>query len=45
MGDRNIGLTSAIVPGLAFRTERISQDADMVTARVNYRWGGPVVHY
>jgi outer membrane immunogenic protein len=43
MGDRNIGLTSIVVPGLAFRTDRISQDADMVTARVNYRWGGPVV--
>jgi outer membrane immunogenic protein len=23
--------------------ERIKQDADIVTARINYRWGGPVV--
>ncbi len=25
------------------RTDRIRQDVDMVTARINYRWGGPVV--
>jgi outer membrane immunogenic protein len=24
-------------------TDRIRQDVDLVTARVNYRWGGPVV--
>jgi outer membrane immunogenic protein len=29
--------------GGAFITERISGDTDIVTARVNYRWGGPVV--
>ena len=25
------------------RTDRISQDVDLVTVRVNYRWGGPVI--
>ncbi len=25
------------------RTDRIRQDVDLVTARINYRWGGPVV--
>ena len=25
------------------RTDRISQDVDMGTVRVNYRWGGPVI--
>ncbi|MFH1342263.1 MAG: outer membrane beta-barrel protein [Pseudomonadota bacterium] len=29
--------------GVFFGTERIRQDVDLVTARVNYRWGGPVV--
>jgi outer membrane immunogenic protein len=24
-------------------TDRVRQDVDLVTARVNYRWGGPVV--
>ena len=23
--------------------ERIKQDVDLVTVRVNYRWGGPVI--
>jgi outer membrane immunogenic protein len=26
-----------------FRTDLIRQDVDMVTARINYRFGGPVV--
>jgi Opacity protein and related surface antigens len=43
MGRRQIDLTSAVVPGLLTRTERIGQDVDMVTVRVNYRWGGPVI--
>jgi outer membrane immunogenic protein len=30
------------VAGFAFN-ERIRQDVDLVTVRVNYRWGGPVV--
>ena len=29
--------------GALFQTDRIRQDVDLVTARVNYRWGGPVV--
>lgn len=29
--------------GVAFSTDRIHGDADVVTVRVNYRWGGPVV--
>jgi outer membrane immunogenic protein len=43
MGNRNIGFTSVAVPTFAFRTESIRQDVDIVTARINYRWGGPVV--
>ena len=30
-------------PARASRTERIRQDVDLVTVRVNYRWGGPVI--
>ncbi|MDO9564177.1 MAG: autotransporter outer membrane beta-barrel domain-containing protein [Bradyrhizobium sp.] len=29
--------------GTLFGTDRISQDVDIITARINYRWGGPVV--
>ena len=29
--------------GTYFATDRIRGDADIVTARINYRWGGPVV--
>lgn len=29
--------------GTAVSTDRIRQDVDLVTVRVNYRWGGPVV--
>ncbi|MDP3692404.1 outer membrane protein [Bradyrhizobium sp.] len=42
MGDRDIAFTAVAVP-LASRTDRISQDVDIVTARLNYRFGGPVV--
>src|SRR5436190_1294321 len=38
LGDRNITFTSP-----TFTVDRIRQDVDMVTARVNYRFGGPVV--
>jgi len=31
------------VTGLNTRTDSIKQDADLVTVRVNYRWGGPVI--
>jgi outer membrane immunogenic protein len=42
MGSRDITFT-AIPTGGFSRTDTIRQDVDMVTARVNYRWGGPVV--
>jgi outer membrane immunogenic protein len=29
--------------GVFFTSDRIRGDADLVTVRVNYRWGGPVV--
>jgi outer membrane immunogenic protein len=38
LGSRDIGFAS---PTLT--VDRIKQDADVVTARINYRWGGPVV--
>ena len=31
------------VAGTLFGTDRIRQDVDLVTVRVNYRWGGPIV--
>src|SRR5690242_19574228 len=41
MGSRNI---TALTPGGAFSaTDRIRQDVDVGTVRVNYRWGGPVI--
>jgi outer membrane immunogenic protein len=49
MGDRTVGLYSTgLIPGVGTAgalvgTNRIGQDVDLVTARVNYRWGGPVV--
>ena len=39
-------LGAAVIPvGGVFRTDSISQDVDLITARINYRfnWGGPVV--
>jgi outer membrane immunogenic protein len=50
MGSRDV--TFSITPGGGFapigvgqisRIDRISQDADIITARINYRFGGPVV--
>ena len=29
--------------GFVFQTDRVRQDVDLVTVRVNYRWGGPVI--
>jgi outer membrane immunogenic protein len=29
--------------GAFSREDRIRQDADLITARINYRWGGPVI--
>ena len=43
MGSRDISLYSVAVPGVLSRTDRIRQDVDIVTARLNYRFGGPVI--
>jgi outer membrane immunogenic protein len=48
MGSRDItaisnGVLAGIPAGNVFRTDSIRQDVDMVTARINYRFGGPVV--
>jgi outer membrane immunogenic protein len=41
MGTRNV---NAITPaGVFSATDRIKQDVDLGTVRVNYRWGGPVI--
>lgn len=42
MGDRDVGMTyvPAFISALN-HNEHISQDIDMVTARINYRFGGP----
>ncbi len=42
MGSRNINFSLANFGGVT-RNDRISQDADIGTVRVNYRWGGPVI--
>jgi len=42
MGSRNITFTAGGVGPLT-RIDRITQDVDMGTIRVNYRWGGPVI--
>ena len=48
MGNRNLtfmsaGVLAGIPAGAVFRTDTIRQDVDLVTARINYRFGGPVV--
>ena len=35
--------SSSTRPALPSRNDRISQDVDLVTARINYRFGGPVI--
>ena len=42
LGQRNIAFAAPIIAPIK-PLERISQDADLVTVRVNYRFGGPVV--
>jgi outer membrane immunogenic protein len=42
MGSRNINFSLSNFGGVT-RNDRISQDADIGTIRVNYRWGGPVI--
>jgi outer membrane immunogenic protein len=45
LGSRNYTFTSngVLAPAGAQASDRIKQDVDLVTVRVNYRWGGPVV--
>src|SRR3984957_1410215 len=48
MGNRSVTFTSAgvlagIPAGAPFRTDSIRQNDEMITVRVNYRFGGPVV--
>jgi outer membrane immunogenic protein len=46
MDNRNVTLVNAgisVPAGAVFSNERIRQDVDLVTVRVNYRWGGPVI--
>jgi len=43
MGSRVNNFTSTVVPGAFSRGDRIQQDVDMVTARVSYKFGGPVI--
>lgn len=41
MGNRTLDFTTTA--GFFTREDRIRQDVDLITARINYRWGGPVV--
>ena len=41
MQDRTYNFTTP--GGAAFGTDRIRQDVDLVTARLNYKFGGPVI--
>jgi outer membrane immunogenic protein len=44
MGTKDLNFTSVVAPvGVFSRGDRIKQDVDLLTVRVNYRWGGPVV--
>jgi len=41
MGTKTVNFTDPA--GLLFSTDRIKQDVDLVTVRINYRFGGPVI--
>jgi outer membrane immunogenic protein len=43
MGSHTQDFYSTITPGTFTREDVIRQGVDMVTLRVNYRWGGPVI--
>jgi outer membrane immunogenic protein len=44
MGSRSLNFTSVLPPvGILSRNDSIRQDVDLVTARINYRFGGPVL--
>jgi outer membrane immunogenic protein len=40
---KNLADFGSTVTGLFTREDRIRQSTDLVTVRVNYRWGGPVI--
>jgi outer membrane immunogenic protein len=42
MGTRDLNFNLATT-GVLSTVDRIKQDVDLVTVRVNYRWGGPVI--
>jgi outer membrane immunogenic protein len=42
MGNRSVSFTD-VATGLLFATDNVRQDVDLVTVRVNYRWGGPAI--
>jgi outer membrane immunogenic protein len=41
MGNQTVNFTTPA--GTLFNSDRVRQDVDLVTVRVNYRWGGPVI--
>ena len=43
MGTRDVVFTFTTPPFASSKTDRIRQDVDLFTARINYRFGGPVV--
>jgi outer membrane immunogenic protein len=43
MGSQTKDFYSTAAPGTFTREDRIRQNVDLVTLRVNYRWGGPVI--
>jgi outer membrane immunogenic protein len=43
MGSRTLSFTSTVVPGAFSRADSIRQDIDVVTARISYKFGGPVI--
>jgi outer membrane immunogenic protein len=42
MGNRTASFAD-VATGLLFGTDNIRQDVDLVSVRVNYRWGGPAI--
>jgi len=42
MQDRTLNFASPVT-GLVVGSDRIRQDVDLLTVRVNYRWGGPTI--
>lgn len=46
MGNQNVTMPSTgsfLAPGALSRIDNVRQDVDLVTVRINYRWGGPVI--